>query len=415
MAALPTGSSGTVDPARSAPRGLGVGLRLGRAPINWLLRLGLLVLTVVQVLTMQQNGPHPAALYALLGGAGLAWIGWLWVRPWTAEVSGDGPSAALLLALIAFASSAATLIDGPGWAANLGGVAVLEGGATLKWRTSAGVMLSSLLGLAMGALLHGANAYGIFGQLPTVLYLAFYVFLFGCLMLTGLARGARREQLAQARMALAERERAAALTERTRIAREIHDILAHSLADLSIQLEVVDAILTDSGDQSGALGRVRHAHRLAAEGLEETRRAIQALRAGSPPLPEALAAMIGAYHQAGSSVDLVVEGPPRPLPAATGLAMLRTAQEALANSHKHAAGLPVHVLLTYGHDRVALTVSDGVQGRADSEGQPARPPLVAVGGGYGLAGMSERLRLVGGYLTAGPGPGGWSVHAEVPG
>jgi signal transduction histidine kinase len=395
-------------------------MRLGRASINWLLRLGLLFLTVIQVLTLQQSGPHPAALFALFGCAGLAWIGWLWVRPWTAEVSGDGTKAALLMALIAFSSSAATLIDGPGWAANLTGAAVLEAGATVNWRTSAGVMLSSLLGLGLGALLHGATAYGIFGQLPTVLYLAFYVFLFGCLMLTGQARGARREQLAQARMALAERERAAALTERTRIAREIHDILAHSLADLSIQLELADALLTDSGDRSGALERVRYAHRLAANGMEETRRAIHALRSNSPPLPEALAAMVGNYHRAGSSVDLEVEGEPRPLPAATGIAILRTAQEALANSHKHAAGLRIRVRLTYGRGGVSLTVSDRAQGTvgADLHSTPSRssgPPMIAVAGGYGLAGMRERLLLAGGSLTAGPDAEGWSVHAEVPG
>jgi signal transduction histidine kinase len=409
-----------VDPARAETRGPGVGIRLGRAPINWLLRLGLLILTVIQVLTLQQSGPHPAALYTLLGCAGLAWIGWLWVRPWTAEASGDGNKAALLLALIAFSSGAATLIDGPGWAANLTGAAVLEGGATLRWWTSAGVMLSSLLGLAVGALLHGANAYGIFGQLPTVLYLAFYFFLFVCLMLTGLARGARREQLAQARMALAERERAAALNERTRIAREIHDILAHSLADLSIQLELADALLTDSGDRSGALERVRYAHRLATNGIEETRHAIHALRSNSPPLPEALAAMVGNYHRAGSSVDLEVEGEPRPLPAATGIAILRTAQEALANSHKHAAGLCIQVRLTYGRGGVSLTVSDRAQGAVGNDLQSppsrsSRPPVFAGAGGYGLAGMRERLLLAGGSLTAGPDAEGWSVHAEVPG
>ncbi len=396
----------------------------GPSQVKWLLYLGLLPLTLAQVIFTQQPGPHPNLLFASLVVASLAWVGWLWVWPWRSETFGSSTRAAFLLAVIAFASGFATLVDGPGWSANLLGGAVLEAGASARWRTASAVLLSGGLGLATGGWLLGKVAIGIFGQLPTELYIVFYLFLCGCLLLTGVARGLRREQLAQARLllsqrqdAIAARERAAALGERSRIAREIHDILAHSLADLAIQLELADALLTDSRDRSGALERVRHAHHLAADGLEETRRAIHALRSDAPPLPEALAAMVTAYHRSGSTVDLQVEGSPRPLAAATGLAMLRTAQEALANSHKHAAGQPVHVGLSYQPDRVALTVRAGSRMSASPESMKdgGPPPLVAVGGGYGLAGMRERLLLVGGTLAAGPGRDGWSVVAEVPG
>jgi signal transduction histidine kinase len=213
--------------------------------------------------------------------------------------------------------------------------------------------------------------------------------------------------LAQQLETQAERKRAAALAERTRIAREIHDILAHSLGDLAIQLEVADALLTDGGDRTGALDRVRRAHRLAAAGLVETRRAVHALHSDTPPLPDALAVMVGAYREADSDVSLEVTGSPRPLPAAAGLALVRAAQEALVNAHKHAAGSPVTVLLDYGPEHTLLTVRDGAG--------DAAAPGDGTSGGLGLAGMRERLRLVGGSLTAGPLAGGWTVRAEVPG
>lgn len=427
MSTLPVGPRLTPAAPASRPRRQGARLRIRWEPLAWLLRLGLLPLTLAQVAAYQQPGPHPAILVGLLCACSVAWVALLWVQPWHLQGRRGGPVAELLMVVIAFTSAAATLVDGPGWAANLTGAVVLGGAATARARTVVGVLISSGLGLTAGTLLHGGLAIGLLGQLPSGLYVAFYIGLFGCLALIGFASGLRRDQLAQAKLllsqrqeTLAEREHAAALAERSRIAREIHDILAHSLADLSIQLELADALLTDGGDRSGALDRVRHAHRLAADGLEETRRAIHALRSDSPPLPEALAAMVGAYHQAGSSVELDVEGEPRPLTAATGLAILRTAQEALANSHKHAAGLPIQVRLTYGRGCVSLAVSDRAQGAVGDDlqgtlvGSPM-PALVAVGGGYGLAGMRERLRLAGGSLTAGPDRDGWSVHAEVPG
>jgi signal transduction histidine kinase len=413
-----------VPEEESLPSGLGDRLRLSSAQIDWLWRLLLLPLTLVLVAVYQQPGSHGTLLVALLATASVAWVGWLAVRPWRDEVPGRGQIPVLLMVVIAATSGMATMVDGPGWAANLVAGVALEAGSTLRPRTAVGVALVGGLGFALGGVIHGGYAYGLFNGLPTWIYVLFYAVVLSAVALAGVARGLRRDQLRQARLLLAQqqessiqRERTGALAERTRIAREIHDILGHSLADLSIQLQVADALLTEGKDLAGARQRIRYAHRLAADGMEETQRAIQALRSDAPPLPDALAAMVGAARRDGGAARLEVAGSARPLPVVTSLALLRTAQEALANAHKHASGLPVMLLLAYGLDRVSLTVTDGNDelASADPEDRGPQEALVGISGGYGLAGMHERLQLIGGSLVAGPVLGGWTVHAEVPG
>ncbi|MGA8207345.1 MAG: histidine kinase, partial [Candidatus Dormiibacterota bacterium] len=305
-------------------------LRLSGAQINWLARLVLLPLTLFLVAVYQQPGSHVTLLVALLATASLAWVGWLVVRPWRDEVPGRGLTPLLFMLLIAATSGLATMVDGPGWAANLVAGVALEAGSSLKARTAVGVALMGGLGFAAGGVIHGGQASGLFNVLPTWIYVLFYSVVLLAVILGGVARGLHREQLRQARLLLAQqressiqRERAGALAERTRIAREIHDILGHSLADLSIQLEVADALLTEGTDPAGALQRIRHAHRLAAAGMEDTRRAIQALRSDDPPLPDALAAIVGAARRDGGEARLEVAGHARPLPAVTSLALLR--------------------------------------------------------------------------------------------
>jgi signal transduction histidine kinase len=399
-------------------------LRLSRAQIDWLWRLLLLPLTLTLVAVYQQPGTHVSLLVALLTTASLAWVGWLAVRTWRDEVPGRGLIPVALMLVIAVTSGMATMVDGPGWAANLVAGVALEAGSTMKPRITVGVALAGGLGFAVGGVIHGGYAYGLFNGLPTWIYVLFYAVVLAAVALGGVARGLRREQLRQARLLLAQqqesslqRERAIALAERTRIAREIHDILGHSLADLSIQLQVADALLTQGSDLAGALQRIRYAHRLAADGMDETQRAIQALRSDAPPLPDALAALVGGARRDGGAVSLEVAGSARPLSVVTSLALLRTAQEALANAHKHASGLPVILQLAYGQDRVSLTVTDGNDELPSPSVEESAPQaaLLGVSGGYGLAGMHERLRLIGGSLVAGPVLGGWTVHAEVPG
>lgn len=217
--------------------------------------------------------------------------------------------------------------------------------------------------------------------------------------------------LEQARNAQADRARAAALDERTRIARELHDVLAHSLGALGVQLELATALL-EKGDSDQGLDRVRRARRLAADGLDEARAAVNALRSDALPLPDALARLAERHSRdhLGASAHVEVRGVTRPVPAAVGVSLTGTAREALTNAARHAPGAPLRMVLQYRPGTIALTIANG--------GSP-RPPAPRSGPpGAGLTGMRERLALVGGTLRAGPDAGGdgpgWTVEAEVP-
>ena len=213
----------------------------------------------------------------------------------------------------------------------------------------------------------------------------------------------------EAERAKEEHGRAKVLDERARLAREVHDVLAHTLGGLVVQLDAADAVLGEAGDLERGRRLVVAARRLAVEGLEETRRAIAALRLDPVALPEMLAALAGSGSPDGH-VTTKLTGAPRELAPDTSLAVYRTAQEALANARKHAPGSQVAVSLTYEAAMVLLRVAnDSASGRADAHA------LVATGGGYGLSGIKERAELLGGTLRAGPSQEGWVVELRVPG
>jgi signal transduction histidine kinase len=208
--------------------------------------------------------------------------------------------------------------------------------------------------------------------------------------------------LEQTRLAQAEHARAAALDERTRIARELHDVLAHSLGALGVQLELAEALLAEKSDVDGALGPVRRSRRLAADGLAEARDAVAALRRDVLPLADALAAVAAAHardHRVSVAFDAA--GEVRSLPSAAVVALVGVAREALTNTGKHAPGEDVRMRLSYTDGAVRLDVRNNL-------GEFTRTSE-----GFGLAGMRERLALAGGTLTAGPDDGRWHVRAEV--
>ncbi|MFI7062684.1 sensor histidine kinase [Kribbella sp. NPDC050124] len=205
--------------------------------------------------------------------------------------------------------------------------------------------------------------------------------------------------LEQTRRAQSQQSRAAALEERGRIARDLHDVLAHSLGALSVQLELAEALLDERDDRAAALDHIRRSRRLAVQGLSEARNAVAALRADDvPELPQALAAL-AEQHEAdhGVAVRLAVRGEAQTESGVT-VALLNAAREALTNAAKHSPGQRVDVDLGF-QNGVRLTV---------------RNKGVTTGKGFGLAGMRERLALVGGTLTAGPDGDDWLVVAEVP-
>jgi signal transduction histidine kinase len=229
----------------------------------------------------------------------------------------------------------------------------------------------------------------------------------------GIQRAQGQALAALAEQTRAEQQRAATLDERARMAREIHDLLAHTLGALGIQLETTHAILTDTADVERAAQLVEDARRLAGTGLAETRRAIEVLRSNTPPLPESLAGLAESHErQHRSPVSFTVTGDPRPLAPDATLALVRTAGEALVNAGKHAPAATLTFTLDYGPQQITMTVCNDLPEpltmSRPSESQDGR------NGGYGLAGMRERLLLIGGTLTAGPAGNRWTVQAKVP-
>jgi signal transduction histidine kinase len=221
--------------------------------------------------------------------------------------------------------------------------------------------------------------------------------------------------LAQTQRSHEEQLRAARLEESTRIAREIHDVLAHTLAGLTIQLEATSSLVEQGADRETVLARVRRAHALAREGLEETRQAVGALRGEAVPASAGIEALVADYRaNADATAELTVDGNPARLAGPTGQAVLRVVQEALTNVRKHAPGADVSIAVHAGQnadDEVVLLVED----RPPGERSVLVPSgLADAGGGYGLQGMRERATLLGGTFTAGADGDGWRVELRLP-
>jgi signal transduction histidine kinase len=230
--------------------------------------------------------------------------------------------------------------------------------------------------------------------------------------------------------------RAAAAAERGRLAREMHDVLAHSLSALALQLESTRLLAHDRGVDPEVLRAIDQAHGLAASGLEEARRAISAARGDALPGPERVRSLAEAVaEQSGVPVSFDVSGEPHELPADARLAVYRTAQEALTNVRRHAKPDRVEVRLDYRDDAVTLLIEDhgpitSVPEEAESGGNGNGGPggeemavghgglataMASVGAGYGLTGMRERAELLGGTLEAEPTGDGFRVKLWLPG
>ncbi len=223
-----------------------------------------------------------------------------------------------------------------------------------------------------------------------------------------------RTQEAQAEQLLLELEesrgaelRAAALAERQRLARDMHDVLAHSLSGLLLHLEGARLLALASPADERLAGTIDRAHELAKNGLDEARRAIGMLRDDDLPGPDRLAALTAAFQaDTGVPARFSSSGTPRELASAVRLALYRVTQEALTNVRKHARPDRVEVRLDYLPDEVHLAVDD--------QGVPAAAPPAGSEGNYGLTGMRERAELLGGTLDAAPTNTGFQVLLKVP-
>ncbi|WP_345629978.1 sensor histidine kinase [Rugosimonospora acidiphila] len=215
----------------------------------------------------------------------------------------------------------------------------------------------------------------------------------------------------QAELRRQDLARQAVLEERSRIARELHDVVAHHMSMIAIQAEAAPLKIQDLPPAAQAtLAAIRGAAR---EALAETRRVVGLLRNGDE-LPERvpqpglarLDELVEAGRVSGLAVESAVVGMPRPLEVGVDLSAFRIVQEALSNAARYAPGARVSVLVRYGRDSLRVSVTDN----------GCEVPLVAqAGGGHGLVGMRERVAMLGGTLSAGPSEdGGFAVIADLP-
>jgi signal transduction histidine kinase len=236
----------------------------------------------------------------------------------------------------------------------------------------------------------------------------------------------RRERVARDALARVEETRQQVVAERLRIARELHDVLAHHLALVNAQAGVADYLLaTDPQAASVALRGIGQHTRQA---LDELRATVGLLRQDDDSVEDADAAtrsgaarqpvpglarldeLLDSFRSVGGAVAFEATGPPRTLRPDADLAAYRIIQEALTNATKHAPGSAAHVVLQWSDDHLALAVTNG----------PATVPVLARGrlgadSGHGLIGMRERALACGGTLTTERSPaGGFAVRATIP-
>ncbi|MFC0038376.1 sensor histidine kinase [Actinomadura rayongensis] len=231
----------------------------------------------------------------------------------------------------------------------------------------------------------------------------------------GNAVGERRAVEAQLRVQeeLRDRDlaRQAILEERARIARELHDVVAHHMSVIALQAEAAPFKIPELPPAAVAtFGLVRDAAR---DALTETRRVVGLLRsedegverAPQPGLDRLDDLAAGARHS-GLHVDMVVTGVPRPLDAGVDLSAFRIVQESLSNAIRYAPGTTVRIEVAYGPAALTVTITD--------TGPRTPVPATSGGGNRGLVGMRERATMLGGTLTAGPNGEGWTVQARLP-
>lgn len=211
---------------------------------------------------------------------------------------------------------------------------------------------------------------------------------------------------AQERATLAAQNEAAVLAERARLARELHDVLAHTLAGLAIQLEAARLLAEHVHADPRLIDHLATSHELTRDGLVNARRAVATLRDDTPYGVRQLPSLIEQTRRT-THLTITVEqsGPLVDLPPDLDLVVYRTVQESLTNAAKHAGpDATAHVSLRWISQALTVEVRDDGGSSAD----------VGSGGGHGLAGLRERAGLCGGVLQAGPLPGGWRVELVLP-
>ncbi len=336
--------------------------------------LGLLVWGVsAQVARLDPGVGRPVA-FVLMAVAGASWIVALVLK------RDDTPASGAAIGLMALAGGA--LVAFAPLSMVFPAVAVLS--AAVRWRIPAGAVVAVVAVVAVAGWPAMFVAEVGVGLSPGVILGCLAAILGGAL--AGIARRQaveRTEQAARTEVETirteVERERANFLSERNHLAREIHDVLAHTLAALSLQLEAFGTVVeAEPGTSPAIREQLDRTRRLVHEGLDEARGAVQALRGDAAQLDDQLRRLCAQQH-----AEFITSRRPQPLSAPMVVGLYRADQEALTNVMKHAIGAPTSVCLSYGFDSVSVTVEDAWT-------QPSSA-LQGSSGGYGLRGIAKRL------------------------
>jgi signal transduction histidine kinase len=379
-------------------------LRRYRAPVLWLTTLATFLLSTQ--LLLEQSAlweifvPVVAALIALPLGLAASTP----LRAWRLQV---------VVAVVVAVLVPPVGWVGPPWPATMVFVAlyvIYAVAVRLELHLLVGVWLVTDATIVVGYVATGAG-WDTLNEAYLAILLATIVIAYGYLLGTRrrlqreLVQGREREQRQQARSALLE--------ERARIARELHDVVAHHMSVIAVRAETapfripgLSEAVKDDMAETGAIAR---------QALTEMRRLLGVLRgadvgAERAPQPgmDRLEGLVAAVRGAGLAVDLHITDGQRPLPAGVELSAYRILQEALSNALRHAPGARATVEVGYEPDRLRLRVHNDPP-PASAERPPPAPP------GHGIVGMRERAAMLGGTLAAGPtSDGGYLVEAVLP-
>ena len=359
----------------------------------------------------------------LLAAVLLVWA--LFDVPWWWRPPGHGGSAPVILGVIALAAAQSVPFL---WRRQQPAAVLALAGAALAVKYPAGLNIWSA-GAAVLAAAYGLGAYGSNTVRRASRALAVCALLAVFITLPA-GNGSHDPAIACALLAIAlgmgevtsaHRDTAAAAArhaqdmERARLARELHDVVAHQLSAIAVQAGA--ARLAAAGDPQASAAAIAAIERQARGGLTELNQLVRELRptgdtgpdTSPPPRLGDIPSLIERARESGLHAQLRVDGEPRPLPAAVELAGYRVVQESLTNAIRYAAGAAATVHLAYRDDGIMVVVTDDGPGAA--AGAAAIP-----GGGVGLAGLRERARLLGGQLEAGSAAErGFAVRAFLPG
>ena len=366
----------------------------------------------------------------LLAAVLLTWA--LFDVPWWWRPPGHGGSAPVILGVIALAAAQSVPFL---WRRQQPAVVLALAGAALAVKYAAGLNIwsagAAVLAAAYGLGGYGSNTVRRGGRaLAACALLAVFITLpvdhgshgpaIACALLaTALGMG---EVTSAHRDAAVAAARHAQDMERARLARELHDVVAHQLSAIAVQAGA--ARLAAAGDPQAAPTAIAAIERQARDGLTELNQLVRGLRPAGDTGPDMspqprlgdIPGLIARAGESGLRAELRVDGPPRPLRAAVELAGYRVVQESLTNATRYAAGATATVRLAYRDDGIMVEVTDNGPGPAPDGGPGTAAGAAAIhGGGAGLAGLRERARLLGGQIEAGSAAErGFVVRAFLP-